>query len=480
MLRSRITALAALFLSMTAASSAAANGRFPRAQRLVEDPRDPNRLLLGATYGLVYGAETDPMVDIAGDRSILATVFRSLNRSDPSGCNFLPRLGLLDAEDVRDFSIQNDTARTVIAVQRSIDGSSRRHELYESEDNGQTFQRFGSELPADSVQTVVTLDAAPSNPARLYVSGLTTDGNGVFLSSEDRGETWQAWPIDVDPSSFEAPYIAAIDPNDPAKVYVRTDHWRFDEAEGTEVASDRLLYSADGGHSFQDIRAAGGKLFGFALSPDGQTLLIGYGDPQLGGGLVVDPETVGLYKSATSSFSFEKIFDGPINCLTWTERGIYACSSEDVSGFEVGFSEHADFTLADAAPFSPLLRFGDVRGPLDCPACSSGARCGPDWQLQCYLFSACDVQPNLPDSTDCSAGGAAGAGDAGAASPGSGGANSATGGTGAPDASAGGVSQEQVGGAGCSCRSAGSAPLGLLAASTLGFFAVSLRRRRHC
>src|SRR5215831_15359684 len=44
---------AVLFLS----SAAQANGRFPRAQRLVEDPNNANRLALAATFGLVITSD---------------------------------------------------------------------------------------------------------------------------------------------------------------------------------------------------------------------------------------------------------------------------------------------------------------------------------------------------------------------------------------------------------------------------------------
>ena len=46
-----------LLVLVLASGYANANGRFPRAQRLLEDPRDPGRLVLGATYGLLVTAD---------------------------------------------------------------------------------------------------------------------------------------------------------------------------------------------------------------------------------------------------------------------------------------------------------------------------------------------------------------------------------------------------------------------------------------
>src|SRR6266511_3800152 len=46
-------ALTTAMATMIAATSASANGRFPRAERLIEHPSDPNTLYLAATYGLL-------------------------------------------------------------------------------------------------------------------------------------------------------------------------------------------------------------------------------------------------------------------------------------------------------------------------------------------------------------------------------------------------------------------------------------------
>jgi MYXO-CTERM domain-containing protein len=505
--KARCCALSAfLFLGGLAVqpSAAFANGRFPRAQRLVEDRSNAERLLLAATYGLiitsgatwrlicetsysfVFGEESDPIVDITNNGSILASAFRSLNRSEESGCHFVARLGALENQSIIDYSLEGGATEKVIAVQRSFDDATGQvHQLYESSDDGLTWTALGTALPSDSIQTVLTLDSAPSNRQRLYVSGLDENSNGVLLRSDDRGGNWTSFPIQVDAESFEAPYIAAVDRGNADKLYVRTDYWHFDESEGIEAASDRLLYSDDGGANFSELYQASGKLFGFALSPDMQSVLIGYGDPQSGGGRVVDLGAVGLYKSATTDFSFTKIFEGSITCLTWTAQGLYACTPQQETGFEVGRAESADFTLSNAAPFEALLRFADVRGPLDCPACTTGAGCGTDWEEQCDLFSACDVMPNLPPSNDCPEGGAPGMGGGASTGTGggSGGSMTTTSGGSSGNMDAGIAGTPATGAAadtdGCGCRAVSKTARGEVGWLLVGAFVLGTWRRRR-
>ena len=54
--------------------------------------------------------------------------------------------------------------------------------------------------------------------------------------------------------------------------------------DGALTAHDALLYSGDGGATWTEVFRSRAKLFGFALSPDGSEVLIGYGDPQPGAG----------------------------------------------------------------------------------------------------------------------------------------------------------------------------------------------------
>ena len=106
--------LAVAAISLFSSLPAQANGRFPRAQRVLEHPSDPNRLLLAATYGLLvtedrglswsYVCEPafthaedyvgDPLLDFNGDRRLLVNVQGSISVSADDACDWTQTMKL--------------------------------------------------------------------------------------------------------------------------------------------------------------------------------------------------------------------------------------------------------------------------------------------------------------------------------------------------------------------------------------------------
>jgi hypothetical protein len=164
------------------------------------------------------------------------------------------------------------------------------------------------------------------------------------------------------------------------------------------------------------------KLLGFALAPDGETLLLGYGDPVLYA-YAVEPAQTGLYRLRMSDLieapesagaKLEKIFAGSVTCLSWTTHGLYACLTQAEQGFEAGRADDAVFSLADAKPFASLL---DLRSlsPLSCADSSSAGVCASDpnsgWPAVCSKLGAnCDTKPASGGSNPAQTQDAAGSG----------------------------------------------------------------------
>jgi hypothetical protein len=91
--------------AILSAPSAFANGRFPRAQRLIESATDTNLLALYGTYGLVVTTDAgkswshvceaatgtytgeDPLLEILPDGKIVANAQAALVRSGKSWCD---------------------------------------------------------------------------------------------------------------------------------------------------------------------------------------------------------------------------------------------------------------------------------------------------------------------------------------------------------------------------------------------------------
>jgi hypothetical protein len=458
-------ALACLALgAVLAPAPAYGNGRFPRAERLLEQGGDPEKLVLSATYGLLVTndrgaewrhvcelgfafavAEIDPLVGVFPDGSMLVKGSRSLNRAPPPYCSFEPMLGGMGTDTVVDFSLDATTPNRVVALSMERgDGGGVVNRLYESLDSGRTFTPFGRPLPEELVTFGITLDLAPSNPPRLYATATGRDVAGIFARSDDDGESFSTTVLPVE--TEENPYIAAVDPANVDVLYVRTDLWAPND-EGIYEANDALLYSDDGGASFREIFRARGKLFGFALSPDGSEVLIGYGDP-VDPARVVDPAVLGIYRASTTDLAFTKIYEGSVSCLAWTANGLYACTSQGERGFALGIAPSSDFDLGVAEPFAPLLDLREVRGPVECAACTTTGACEESWPTTCALFGSCDAgaPTNGTGGTDCSGG----TGTSGGSSPG--------GASGAGGRETGGAQGPEKTDGSCGCRAAGLGP----------------------
>ena len=415
---------------------ARANGRFPEAQRLLEHPGDPNRLYLAATFGLLVTEdrgknwyticeqafalkflEGDPLLEIMPDGALLGGIYDTLNRSSDCGCTWQTTLGASEKETIIDITIDRSRGSVLALVQDSTTFPSR-FGVHESTDWGKTWRKL-SDLPVEIVGAF-TIDVAPSDSTRVYVTGVPTTVAGMapdslLAVSTDHGATWERRAIAGVPAGA-APYIAAVDPTNPDHLYARTDEW---DDSAYFSANDALLYSDDGGRSWRELARHSAKLFGFALSPDGKTVLIGYGDPVDAGGRTTNSDDFGIYRASTTNFNFEKVFVAAINGLRWTSTGLYALITENhperpTPGMSLGFSATAGFTLSTPNPFVSLLSVKNVRGPLACQASVCGANWKdgtPDVAPLCDLLQAsCDVDAaanvlSCPGPADGGAGG---------------------------------------------------------------------------
>lgn len=362
-------AAAALIAAAAVAAPASANGRFPAAGQIAVHPSDPSRLMVRATFGLLtthdggeewrwicepvvgFGDNEDPMVAILADGTIIAGVFDGLSASKNAGCDWSFAPGDLDGRYVIDLSAdREDPSRAVLVVSTGLGAGRFLTQLWETSDNAASWTKAGADLPEDFLAH--TVDAAPSRRERVYVSGRfgAPEYAGALERTDDRGATWTRFDI---PGSNDKrlPYLGAIDPADPDTVYVRLDG----------EPADAVLVTRDGGESFTTIFEGQGNLLGFALSPDGGSVVVG--GPQ-----------DGIWRAPTSSFAFEKVSDVGARCLTWTAEGIFACGGEFTDGFTVGRSTDEGET------FTALLHLDGLCGPIECaPESGTASTCADLW-----------------------------------------------------------------------------------------------------
>jgi photosystem II stability/assembly factor-like uncharacterized protein len=353
----RLQALSTLVLAALAIPTPAlANGRYPAAGQIVVAPTDADHLVVRATYGILssrdagkswgwicesavgYGGIEDPMMGITADGTLLAGIFNGLSVSRDSGCSWAFAGGDLTKRYVTDLSVEKaDPSRSVLIVSNGIGPSEFLTQLWESPDNGVTWTQAGVDLP--SAFLGLTVDVAPSDPQRVYVSGRYGPADqylGAIQRSSNRGASWESLPV---PGSDDThlPYLSAVDPKDPDTLYVRLD--------GDPV--DVLLVSTNGGDTWTTAFESTGNLFGFALSPDGATVFVG-------------GTKDGLWRAPTSTLAFEKASEVNVRCLTATDTHLYACGDEFNDGFTIGVS------TTQGATWTPLMHLASPCGPLQC------------------------------------------------------------------------------------------------------------------
>jgi hypothetical protein len=503
---------AVLSLSVSCiAPSALANGRFPNAQQLRK--LDDETLVVAATYGMlvttnggvdfayqceseIFGKPTgtytvDPLLEVGADGAVYSGSLHALRVSRDHGCTFatepsLPRnwgfFGLerpagADGGRVVDICRRGGAPDApVLALVAIVDDDSRtlEHRLYQTDASG-TFRVVGAPLALGELDFGLTLEVAPSDPDRVYVTG-TLANDPVLLTSEDGGGTFRSLPLALaDPDSVLGAYLGGVAPNDSERVYLRVAR-RVPNADGLYERDDSLAVSSDGGRSVDEVLRARANLLGFALSPDGSIVLAGYGDPRVDETLS-SPAAVGLYRARAAELVFEQVIaDMDVSCLRFAGDGLYVCALERdplgldptlESDFHLGFRAGGD-APASALELTPLLELRNVRGPAPW-ADGRTTACVTEWTDgdpespvpggTCTRLNACDGAELSEGALVC--------GDAG----GSGGAS------GAPSGAE--PSRDTRKDSGCGCRSAAQAletpPLWLIFVAL--FLGVRVRRQ---
>lgn len=370
--------LVCLFFPLVFPVTAHANGRFPTAQDVLVGPGHAGTtLVLRTTFGLVVsddsgmnfhwicedpleyaGSEYDPPVAIDAHGRIHVGVPDGLFRVSRDRCRF-ERIAGLDGQLVADLDESPD-GRVLIAVTAPLVPSAPGR-VYRSDDGGETFRLVGRELPDIALETV---EIAPSDFRRVYFTGIThSTRRPVFFRSSDGGETLERLPLPVG-DGVTGVFIAAVDPTDAQRVYVRVMLPAvLDDAGLRGPSPTALLRSDDGGSTWREIARTRGPMLGFAISEDGRTLWLG--------GPVQDD---GLQRSDDRGEHWRSIGDVRVQCLRQHGGVLYLCVHHVVHGYALARSRDRGETI------EPVLAFRDIRGPFACPGDSpENVQCGARW-----------------------------------------------------------------------------------------------------
>ena len=445
MTRASLAFAAVLSIAMASASPARANGRFPESNQIAFAAHDPDLVLLRVTFGLLvshdrgrtfdwvceqsigFSGIEDPMYAVTPSNTYVGTTFQGLTVSRDQACGWSFAGGDLTQQVFIDLSANPKDARNIVTFASSYDrqddagGILFTSKIWETKDEGQTFQQLGQSL--DPALLGYTIDVTATDPNRIYITAVRSPGTSpraFLLTSKNHGQSWEELEIPL-VGTERSVFVAGVDPNNAERVYLRTSN--------TADQPTRLVVrdSVDGGApTLRTVYEAAGALLGFALSPDGSKVYVG------------GPKD-GIKVASAQDYRFEQRSTLETQCLAVNADGLWACSNEQ-SGFIAGLSKD------DGVTFEPRLHFCDIRGPLSCnPGTPTADRCNPLW-------------PSQRDILGCGGGrdgGRDAAGDAGGFEP-------------LPAPSSG-----------CDCRSAPAAPWGALAGAAVAAIALLRRRAKH-
>ncbi len=344
------------------------------ADQLVVAPDDPTRMVLRSTFGLLFTTDSgttwdwlcetaipsagnqDPAISLLNGGVVLSGQDEGLATSPDFGCSwsFVPGTAQTLVVDVARaiggtsaIAIKNVYASTSDAGVLLYDT-----QMLQTVDVGKTWNPLPGVI--DPTLVIDTCDVAPSNSARIYVTGQVYGATqAMMLVSQDTGQSYLEYPIPLSPDELGA-YIAAVDPNNADVIYVRTIGLTDAGAK-----TSRLLVSTDGGKTWA-AKWAGDLMLGFALNKDGTRVYIG-------------TILAGLLAADTTTFAFVQKSPFQIHCLTTLGDTLYACGGEWDSGFILGSTEN------EGASFTTLLKLETVRGPITCPPNTSAASCAAVW-----------------------------------------------------------------------------------------------------
>jgi photosystem II stability/assembly factor-like uncharacterized protein len=419
---------------LASGSPAQADGAFPDEFSLHFPPGAPDRILIGANFGLLVSEDDglswryscEPWI-VAGSNSALANNSVSfyqvtqdgaylatsvnLTRSSDVACTWPISAGAVLGQRVADIFPDPNDASFVLAIVVLLNPTNITSYLVASHDGGKTFD---PEHLYETPDLLTGVEIARAKAGVVYATTISLSGGAAqFLVSPDRGSTWTATAIPNAPRT--EPRILTVDPDDEKKVYLRI----------VDAVSDSIMMTDDSGQSFRTILPpVGTQLAAFLRAGDG-TLFAG-------------TRTGKLYVLSPGAQDFVPRDAPHLRCLGQRPGSarIYACTDMVVDGYSLASSDDQGQT------FQRVMSFRDLLGPLTCAPVQTN--CAAHWQR---------IQ------------GVLGIGDAGTdAGPGS---------SGTPDAGPAPPAKSSGG-----CSSAGGAVLPLVAVLAVLYLGVSSRRRR--
>ncbi|TAK32669.1 MAG: hypothetical protein EPO40_01825 [Myxococcaceae bacterium] len=359
-------------------SSADANGRFPAAGYFVAGPGPRSDVFaLRTTFGVLvsrdagrawswvcesaYGAvgSGDATISVGADGTLVLASFTGLTTGAGDYCAWPPSTGA----PVRDFADISHTAdgRSMVALA----GPGGENALYLSSDAGHTWAP-GARLVGYATETV---DVAPGDPMRVYVTGYASTGEPVLLRSDDGGRTARETTRDF--LGGQNIFLAGVDPTRPDVLYLRA----------VRGLATTLLRSDDGGMTLRMVGQTASEMLGFALSDDGTTVWIASAN-----------RAEGIQRSEGGGPWVRMAADVGVKCLRFHAGTLFVCADEARDGFALGYSHDGGDRV------DPLLSLRALDGTTSAcsPSTPVGGTCPPRWATETALLRSIDASAPSP------------------------------------------------------------------------------------
>jgi len=398
---SRFLAFAAI--GVTAARPAHANGAFPDEFSIHFPAANPQRIYLGANFGLLVSEDDgatwryacEPWVvsssnaalsnenvsfyQLTAGGAMIATSV-TVTRTADDACTWPTSGGAITGAAVDDIFPDPSDSTFVLAIVATATGSY----IVGSHDGGATFD--ATHL-FDTSDILTGIEIAKSNGNFVYATSVSpvVGGTAKFFSSSSRGApgSWTTRDLSnvTGVTASTQPRILAVDPTDEKTVYVRL----------LNGPTDGMAITQDSGANFTTPLTIPGQFSSFLRTGDG-AIYAG----TLDGKIYIRPAGATTFNPAQTAPHLRCLGQRP-----GTTR-IYACGDMVVDGFSLAYSDD------NAATFHPLMSFTQLLGPLACAPVMTN--CQAHWErIQGVLGIG-----GFPDAgTDGGGGGGGGGGGAG-------------------------------------------------------------------
>jgi photosystem II stability/assembly factor-like uncharacterized protein len=262
---------------------------------------------------------------------LMAATGNALVRSSDGGCTWTSHASFKDTW-VTGLAVHPTDERIMYA---STGKPSVGNAIYRSDDGGATWTAV---LPPSTEARYSAVRIAPSDPQRIYASGL--DAAGMFLSrSEDGGQTWTRLPQPL--SQFQHPYdliLLLVSEASPEVLWARV------AAQGFSY----LLKSTDGGATLTQVMETADVIVGAEASADGRTVWVS--------------TPVHMYRSREGEAFSELPLPIGNACTLRVGNVLYGCGSSWVHEWAMARSRD------DGTTWEPIFNLNDIQGAHVCPA----------------------------------------------------------------------------------------------------------------